>query len=95
MIARDVKRKKIVARFADRRAALLAAFHAAKDPKERLDIHRKIQGLPRNSAPNRVRKRCWATGQPRGVYRGFGLCRNHLREPSHLGALLVVVTPSW
>ena len=33
---------------------------------QRLEIHRKIQGLPRNSAPNRVRNRCWATGKPRG-----------------------------
>ena len=47
------------------------------DPMERLEIHRKIQSLPRNSAPNRVRNRCWATGKPRGVYRDFGLCRNH------------------
>ena len=95
MIARDVKRKKIVARFSDRRAAPMAAFHAAKDPMERLEIHRKIQGLPRNSAPNRVRNRCWATGKPRGVYRDFGLCRNQLRQRAHNGELPGVVKSSW
>lgn len=50
MIARDVKRKKMVERFSAKRKALMAAFHSAKDPMERLEIHRKIQDLPRNSA---------------------------------------------
>ena len=68
MIAREVKRKKLVNKYAAKRKALLDEFNAAKDPMERLEIHRKIQGLPRNSAPNRVRNRCWATGKPRGVY---------------------------
>ena len=66
MIARDVKRKKMVERYAAKRAALMAAFNAADDPMDRLEIHRKIQALPRNSAPNRIRNRCWATGKPRG-----------------------------
>ncbi|MFM7634032.1 MAG: 30S ribosomal protein S14, partial [Cyanobacteriota bacterium] len=64
MIARDVKRKRMVDRFGAKRAALKAAFEAAADPMERLEIHRRIQGLPRNSAPSRVRNRCWATGKP-------------------------------
>ncbi|MFN5696841.1 MAG: 30S ribosomal protein S14, partial [Cyanobacteriota bacterium] len=62
MIARDVKRKKRVERFAAKREALKASFEAAADPMERLEIHRKIQALPRNSAPSRIRNRCWATG---------------------------------
>ena len=73
MIARDVKRKKMVERFAAKRSALMEAFANAADPMERLEIHRKIQQLPRNSAPTRMRNRCWATGKPRGVYRDFGL----------------------
>ena len=60
-----------------------------------LNHHRKIQGLPRNSATNRVRNRCWATGKPRGVYRDFGLCRNQLRERAHKGELPGVVKSSW
>ena len=55
MIAREVKRKKLVEKYAAKRKALLDEFNAAKDPMERLEIHRKIQCLPRNSAPNRVR----------------------------------------
>ena len=55
MIARDAKRKKMVERFAAKRTALMAAFNAAEDPMERLEIHRKIQALPRNSAPTRMR----------------------------------------
>jgi len=95
MIARDVKRRKLVERYAAKRAALKAAFEAAADPMERLEIHRKIQDLPRNSAVNRIRNRCWATGKPRGVYRDFGLCRNQLRERAHKGELPGVVKSSW
>jgi small subunit ribosomal protein S14 len=95
MIARDVKRQKLVERYAAKRAALMAAFDAAADPMERLEIHRKIQGLPRNSAKVRLRNRCWATGKPRGVYRDFVLCRNQLRERAHKGELPGVVKSSW
>ncbi|MFM8936935.1 MAG: 30S ribosomal protein S14 [Vulcanococcus sp.] len=95
MIARDIKRQKLVERYAAKRAALIAAFEAAADPMERLEIHRKIQGLPRNSAKVRLRNRCWATGKPRGVYRDFGLCRNQLRERAHKGELPGVVKSSW
>ena len=95
MIARDVKRQKMVERFAAKRAALMAAFEAAADPMERLEIHRKIQGLPRNSNKVRLRNRCWATGKPRGVYRDFGLCRHQLRERAHKGELPGVVKSSW
>jgi small subunit ribosomal protein S14 len=95
MIARDVKRQKLVDRFAAKRTALKAAFEAASGPMERLEIHRKIQALPRNSARVRLRNRCWATGKPRGVYSDFGLCRNQLRERAHKGELPGVVKSSW
>jgi len=95
MIARDVKRKQLVNHFAARRKALLDAFRASPDPMERLEIHRKIQRLPRNSAPSRQLNRCWATGKPRGVYRDFGLCRNQLRERAHKGELPGVAKSSW
>ena len=95
MIARDVKRQKMVERYAAKRAALMDAFESAADPMERLEIHRKIQNLPRNSARTRLRNRCWATGKPRGVYRDFGLCRKELRERAHKGELPGVVKSSW
>lgn len=95
MIARDVKRKKIVDRYAEKRAALKAEFENASNQREKLDAHRKLQQLPRNSSPTRVRNRCWATGRPRGYYRDFGLCRNQLREMAHAGLLPGVVKSSW
>ncbi len=95
MIAREVKRKKLVQKYSTKRKSLLDEFNSAKDPMERLKIHRKIQGLPRNSAPTRIRNRCWATGKPRGVYRDFGLCRNQLRLRVHNGELPGVVKSSW
>ena len=95
MIARDVKRRKLVDRFAAKRAALKEALDGAPDPMQRLEIHRKLQALPRNSAIVRLRNRCWATGKPRGVYRDFGLCRNQLRERAHKGELPGVVKSSW
>ena len=79
----------------DRIQILIDEFNSAKDPMERLEIHRKIQALPRNCAPNRIRNRCWATGKPRGVYRDFGLCRNQLRSRAHNGELPGVVKSSW
>ena len=95
MIAREVKRKKLVEKYASKRKSLLDEFNSAKDPMKRLEIHRKIQSLPRNSAPSRMRNRCWATGKPRGVYRDFGLCRNQLRQRAHNGELPGVVKSSW
>ena len=95
MIARDVKRRKLVDRFAAKRAALKQELDDAADPMQRLEIHRKLQALPRNSAIVRLRNRCWATGKPRGVYRDFGLCRNQLRERAHRGELPGVVKSSW
>ncbi|MBE9212722.1 30S ribosomal protein S14 [Plectonema cf. radiosum LEGE 06105] len=95
MIERDKKRAKMVDKYWDKREALLEEFRQEQDPLEKLEIHRKIQQLPRNSAPNRRRNRCWATGRPRAVYRDFGLCRNVLRDWAHKGLLPGVVKSSW
>jgi small subunit ribosomal protein S14 len=95
MIERDRKRKKMVEKYAHKREALKAEFENAETQQERLAIHRKLQQLPRNSAPTRVRNRCWLTGRPRGYYRDFGLCRNALREMAHQGLLPGVVKSSW
>ncbi|MGL5082149.1 MAG: 30S ribosomal protein S14 [Microcoleaceae cyanobacterium] len=95
MILRDEKRKKIVAKYAVKRQALKEEFQQAEDQMEKLEIHRKIQQLPRNSSRTRVRNRCWATGRPRGYYRDFGLCRNQFREMAHKGLLPGVTKSSW
>ncbi len=95
MIMRDIKRKKIVEKYAEKREALIEEFQQADNQAKKMEIHRKIQQLPRNSSPTRVRNRCWATGRPRGYYRDFGLCRNQLREMAHKGLLPGVVKSSW
>lgn len=95
MIARERKREKIVARYAAKREALIEQFQSAENQQDKLDLHRKIQQLPRNSARTRLHNRCWMTGRPRGYYRDFGLCRNMLRDMAHKGLLPGVVKSSW
>lgn len=95
MIEREKKRQKIVAKYADKREALLEEFHNAESQIEKLEIHRQIQRLPRSSSRTRVHNRCWVTGRPRGYYRDFGLSRNVLREWAHQGLLPGVVKSSW
>lgn len=95
MIEREKKRQKLVEKYAAKREALLIAFENADSQREKLDIHRQIQQLPRNSAPTRLRNRCWVTGRPRGVYRDFGLSRHVMREWAHKGLLPGVVKSSW
>ncbi|PPS43509.1 30S ribosomal protein S14 [Chroococcidiopsis sp. TS-821] len=95
MIEREKKRQKLVAKYAQKREALLEQFEQATSQREKLEIHRQIQKLPRNSAPTRLHNRCWVTGRPRGVYRDFGLSRHVLREWAHQGLLPGVVKSSW
>ncbi|MBW4472231.1 MAG: 30S ribosomal protein S14 [Stenomitos rutilans HA7619-LM2] len=95
MIERENKRKKLVAKYAEKRADLLEQFATATSQQQKLTIHRQIQQLPRNSAPTRVRNRCWVTGRSRGYYRDFGLSRHVLREMAHQGLLPGVVKSSW
>lgn len=95
MIEREKKRQKLVEKYAAKRAELLEQFSAATSQQDKMAIHRKIQQLPRNSAPTRLHNRCWATGRPRGYYRDFGLCRNVLRDMAHQGLLPGVVKSSW
>ena len=95
MIEREKKRKKLVDKYYAKREELKQQFMKAEDLEEKIEIHRQIQRLPRNSAPSRVRNRCWLTGRPRGYYRDFGLSRNVLREMAHEGLLPGVVKSSW
>lgn len=95
MIEREKKRERLVAKYAQKREELKQQFESATSQAEKLEIHRKIQQLPRNSAKVRVRNRCWVTGRPRGVYRDFGLSRHCIREMAHQGLLPGVVKSSW
>jgi small subunit ribosomal protein S14 len=96
LINRDQKRRQTVKKFAARRAEL---FAIANNPKvgqeERYDARLKLQKLPRDASPVRLRNRCALTGRPRGVYRKFGLARNKLREIAMRGEIPGVVKASW
>jgi small subunit ribosomal protein S14 len=95
MIEREKKRAHLVAKYADKRAELKERFRKATSASEKLEIHRQIQRLPRDSSATRKRNRCMVTGRPRGYYRDFGLSRNVLREWAHEGLLPGVVKSSW
>ncbi|NJO80674.1 MAG: 30S ribosomal protein S14 [Cyanobacteria bacterium RM1_2_2] len=95
MVEREKKRQRLVAKYAQKREDLLEQFSSATTQQEKIEIHRQIQQLPRNSSPTRVRNRCWLTGRPRGYYRDFGLSRHVLREMAHQGLLPGVVKSSW
>jgi len=95
MIEREKKRQETVEKYAEKRKALQEQFNSATSQQERLDLHRQIQQLPRNSARVRLHNRCWLTGRPRGYYRDFGLSRHVLREMAHQGLLPGVVKSSW
>jgi small subunit ribosomal protein S14 len=95
MIEREKKREKMIEKYAQKREELKEQFRTATSQREKLEIHRKIQQLPRNSAPNRRRNRCWVTGRSRGYYRDFGLSRHVMREWAHQGLLPGVVKSSW
>ncbi|XFA73586.1 30S ribosomal protein S14 [Thermosynechococcaceae cyanobacterium Okahandja] len=95
MIEREKKRQRLVNKYAAKRQELKTQLAMAETQEEVMSIHRQLQQLPRNSAPSRLRNRCWLTGRPRGYFRDFGLCRNALREMAHQGLLPGVVKSSW
>ncbi|WP_119259972.1 30S ribosomal protein S14 [cyanobacterium endosymbiont of Rhopalodia gibberula] len=95
MIEREKKRARLAEKYAEKRETLKEEFRIAETYEEKMDLHRKLQRLPRNSAPNRRRNRCMVTGRPRAYYRDFGLSRNVLREWAHEGLLPGVVKSSW
>ena len=96
LINREQKRRKTVAKFAERRAALNEiANDAQRSDEDRADARSKLQLLPRNSSAVRLRNRCRLTGRSRGVYRKFGLGRNKLREIAMRGEIPGVTKASW
>ena len=93
---REQKRRKTVEKFKAKRAALFEIIHNVKASDEERDAARaKLQRLPRDSSPVRLRNRCALTGRPRGVYKKFGLGRNKLRELALRGEVPGVIKASW
>ena len=95
MIEREKKRIKLNSKYKIKRQNLLEQYKKTKDFESRLEVHSKIQKLPRNSTTIRIRNRCWKTGRSRGYYRDFGLSRHVLREMAHNCLLPGVTKSSW
>jgi small subunit ribosomal protein S14 len=93
---REAKRTKLVAKYAAKRAELIAIINDAKlSDDDRMAARLKLQQLPRNASPVRQRNRCAMTGRPRGVFRKFGLCRNKLRDIAMRGEVPGMTKASW
>ena len=93
---RDQKRRKTVEKFKAKRAALIDIMQDPRASDEaREEARAKLQKLPRDASPVRLRNRCAMTGRPRGVYRKFGLGRNKLRELAMKGEVPGVIKASW
>jgi small subunit ribosomal protein S14 len=84
MKAREVKRQKMVDRYAAKRAALKAAGD-----------YIGLQKLPRNASPIRLHNRCKLTGRPKGYIRQFGISRINFREMANMGLIPGVKKASW
>ena len=95
MIEREKKRIRLEKKYALKRKNLLNNYKNETSFNQKLEIHSKLQKLPRNSAKTRIRSRCWKTGRPRGVFRDFGISRHVLREMAHQCLLPGVVKSSW
>ncbi|VAW47706.1 SSU ribosomal protein S14p (S29e) @ SSU ribosomal protein S14p (S29e), zinc-independent [hydrothermal vent metagenome] len=96
MVQRDLKRKKIVAKYADKRAALKKTI---ADPnttfEEMMEAQEALQKLPRNASPSRMRNRCQISGRPRGYYKKFGLSKTKFREAAMRGDIPGLKKASW
>ena len=95
-VVKNNQRKELVERYSEKRAKLLSII---KDPKtsyvDKRIAYQKIEKMPRDANPIRVRNRCNLTGRPRGVYRRFGLSRISLREMANNGLIPGVTKASW
>jgi small subunit ribosomal protein S14 len=96
VINRQAKRVATVKKFAEKRKQLLAIIQDMKATDEAKDEARaKLQALPRDSSPVRLRNRCAMTGRPRGTFRKFGLARNKIREIAMRGEIPGMIKASW
>jgi len=96
LINRDIKRQTLVKKYSGKRAALEAIIaDQSRSEEERYQARLKLQALPRNASPTRLRNRCEVTGRPRGTFRKFGLGRIKLREAAMRGEIPGLVKASW
>jgi small subunit ribosomal protein S14 len=96
MVEREKRRARIVKRYAAKRAQLKELVRNPKtSPEERAAAQARLQTLPRDASPSRLRNRCRITGRSRGVYRKFGLARTKIREVFSRGEIPGLVKASW
>lgn len=96
VINRDLKRRDTVKKYAAKRAELLAIVANTKvSDEDRYAARQKLQALPRDSSPVRLRNRCALTGRPRGVFSKFSLGRTKLREFAMRGEIPGIIKASW
>jgi small subunit ribosomal protein S14 len=96
LVNRENKRRAAVKKFAARRAELFAIIGDSSASEEtKAQARERLQRLPRNASPVRLRNRCALTGRPRGVYRKFGLARSKLRDIAMRGEIPGVIKASW
>ena len=96
MINREGKRLRIVKKYAAKRTELKQILASPATTEEQRQVaRRRLQSLPRDASPCRVRQRCQITGRPHGYYRKFGLGRNKLRESAMQGFIPGLVKASW
>ena len=96
MMQRELKREKLVAKYAKKRAELKATIRSVHSTdEERAVAQAKLNAMPRDASPTRQRNRCSITGRPHGVYRKFGLGRNKLREAAMNGEIPGLTKASW
>ena len=94
MKAREVKRAKMVAKYAEKRAALKKIVNTG-DPVEAFEAAQKLQSIPKNANPIRLHNRCKLTGRPKGYIRLFGISRIQFREMASNGLIPGVKKASW
>ena len=93
---REAKREATVKKYAAKRAELKAIIDdQTRSMEERMDAMKRLQGLPRNASPIRLRNRCDLTGRPRGTFRKFGLARTKIREAAMRGDIPGLIKASW
>ena len=96
MVNREIKRMRIVNKFSSKRTELKAIVkNTSLSDDERRDAREKLNKLPRDANPIRMRNRCAITGRAHGYYRKFGLSRNKLREAAMRGDIPGLVKASW
>lgn len=96
MVQRDIKRKKLANKFANKYKSLKSKImNKNLSVEERFELQLKLNKLPRNSSKIRYRNRCEVTGRPRGYYRKFKMSRIALRELASLGQIPGVTKSSW